>query len=182
MPIVPKEILQLSTKRPLLAKLAVAVATKPPSRTGLVRYTPEPAAAHWTDPGMRQSAQAVSSFCNALRKNCQSLPFNAMRRSRKALDKNRQHGLASEGLPSNGRYTEEGEERSAGQWNDEPAAPARARNWFGRGSTMPPAGGSRRCAWRCRFRPSRRSTSRRRTVRAICHLGRGSARKNGATG
>jgi hypothetical protein len=43
MPIVPKEILQLSTKRPLLAKLAVAVATKPPSRTGLVRYTPEPA-------------------------------------------------------------------------------------------------------------------------------------------
>ena len=45
MPIVPKEILQISTKRPLLAKLAVAVATKPPSQTGLVRYTPEPAAA-----------------------------------------------------------------------------------------------------------------------------------------
>ena len=127
MPIVPKEILQLSTKRPLLAKLAVAVATKPPSRTGLVRYTPEPAAAHWTGPGMRQPAQAVSSCCNALRKNCQSLPFNAMRRSRKALDKNRQHGLASEGLPSNGRYTEEGEERSARQCSAGRAAPARTR-------------------------------------------------------
>jgi hypothetical protein len=37
-----------------------------------------------------------SSFAvlqRALRKNRQSLPFNAMHRSRKALDKNCQHGL-----------------------------------------------------------------------------------------
>ena len=50
-----------------------------------------------------------------------------MRRSRKALDKNRQHGLASEGLPSNGRCIEEGEERSVRQWRAERAAPASAR-------------------------------------------------------
>jgi hypothetical protein len=42
---------------------------------------------------MCQPSQAVSPYCNALRKNRQSLPFNAMHRSRKALDKNCQHGL-----------------------------------------------------------------------------------------
>jgi hypothetical protein len=57
-----------------------------------------------------------------------------------------------------------------------------ARNWFGRGSTTLPAGASRRCAWRCRFRQSRPSTSRHRTVNAICNLGRDFARRNGATG
>jgi hypothetical protein len=45
---------------------------------------------------MCQPSQAVSPYCNALRKNRQSLPFNAMHRSRKALDKNCQHGLASQ--------------------------------------------------------------------------------------
>jgi hypothetical protein len=99
------------SRKTIVGKNLVHVPTCPDMPSA--RYTPEPAAAHWTGPGMRQPAQAVSSYCNALRKNCQSLPFNAMRRSRKALDKNRQHGLASEGLPSNGRYTEEGEECSA---------------------------------------------------------------------
>jgi hypothetical protein len=42
-----------------------------------------------------QPSQAVSPYCNALRKNRQSLHFNAMHRSRKALDKNCQHGLGS---------------------------------------------------------------------------------------
>jgi hypothetical protein len=42
---------------------------------------------------MCQPSQAVSPYCNALRKNRQSLPFNAMHRSRKALDKNCQHRL-----------------------------------------------------------------------------------------
>jgi hypothetical protein len=43
--------------------------------------------------GGQEPSQAVSPYCNALRKNRQSLPFNAMHRSRKALDKNYQHGL-----------------------------------------------------------------------------------------
>src|SRR3984893_9583736 len=42
------------------------------------------------------SAQAVSSYCNALRKNCQSLPLNAMQCSHKALEQNCQHGLINQ--------------------------------------------------------------------------------------
>ena len=38
---------------------------------------------------MCQPSQAVSPYCNALRKNCESQPFNAMHR----LDRNLQHGL-----------------------------------------------------------------------------------------
>jgi hypothetical protein len=43
--------------------------------------------------GGPEPSQAVSPYCNALRKNRRSLPFNAMHRSHKALDKNCQHGL-----------------------------------------------------------------------------------------
>jgi adenine-specific DNA-methyltransferase len=41
---------------------------------------------------------------------------------------------ASEGLPSNGRYTEDGEKRSTRQWSAEPAAPARTAElvWEGK--------------------------------------------------
>ena len=41
---------------------------------------------------------------------------------------------------------------------------------------MPTAGASPRCAWRCRFRPSRRSTNRRRTVNAALQFGAGLSR------
>jgi hypothetical protein len=51
LPIVPKEILQLSANRPLLAKLAVTGSDQGSLPAGLVRYTPKPAAAHWTGPG-----------------------------------------------------------------------------------------------------------------------------------
>src|ERR1700730_8661449 len=43
--------------------------------------------------GGQEPSQAVSPYCNALRKNRRNLPFNAMHRSHKALDKNCQHGL-----------------------------------------------------------------------------------------
>jgi hypothetical protein len=37
---------------------------------------------------VKNRLKRFSPYCNALRKNRQSLPFNAMHRSRKALDKN----------------------------------------------------------------------------------------------
>jgi hypothetical protein len=57
---------------------------------------------------IERSSQAVSPYCNALRKNRQSLPFNAMHRSRKALDKNCQHGLGSAGYRRSFQIRHEG--------------------------------------------------------------------------
>ena len=85
--------------------------------------------------------------------------------------------------PNDGRGAEEGKERCARQRSAERAAPARTRR-TGLGGEIRRGRPARlrRCAQPCRFRPSRRSTSRRRIVSVACSSGRGSTRKNGATG